>query len=73
MLLLHMFIRTKFSFVQVLRAAFTDVESSYVMVGAAITVHSTPEIELQETCAKLGGIKVFEKNTIDTQNNAEVV
>lgn len=54
----------KFSFTQVLRSVFVDHDSSYVMVGAAVTERSTPEIELLETCSKLNGIKVFEKKPL---------
>lgn len=49
-----------FSFTQVLRAAFKDRQSSYLMVGAAVTAHSTPELEVEETCTKLSGIQVCE-------------
>lgn len=50
----------EFSFTQVLRSAFIDNESSYLMVGAAITSKSTPELEMTETCCKLSSIKAFE-------------
>lgn len=49
----------EFSFSQILRSAFVDHDSSFIITGAAITHHSTPEIELAETCTKLSGIRVF--------------
>lgn len=52
-----------FSFTQVLRSVFRDADGSYLMAGAAITSQSTAEIETAETCTKLVGIQVFEKNT----------
>jgi isochorismate synthase EntC len=51
-----------FSFTQVLRAAFVDRTSDYLIAGAAITRHSTPELEVVETCAKLSGVRLFEKH-----------
>ena len=51
----------QFSFTQVLRSAFIDKNSSYLMAGAAITAHSTPAIETVETCTKLYSIQVFNK------------
>ena len=49
----------EFSFTQVLRSAFADKHGSYLMAGAAITQHSTPELEVAETCSKLLGVEVF--------------
>jgi anthranilate/para-aminobenzoate synthase component I len=49
----------EFSFTQVLRSAFVDNEGSYLMAGAAITSHSTPALEAEETRTKLYGVKVF--------------
>ena len=49
-----------FSFTQVLRAVFADDCSNYLIAGAAITRHSTPELEVAETCAKLSGVQLFE-------------
>ena len=52
----------EFSFTQVLRAAFADRSSNYLIAGAAITRQSTAELEVAETCSKLATIGVFEKN-----------
>ena len=49
----------EFSFVQVLRSAFVDDEGSFLMAGAAITSHSTPALEAEETRTKLFGVQVF--------------
>jgi isochorismate synthase EntC len=49
-----------FSFTQVLRTAFADSSSNYLVAGAAITRHSTPELEVAETCTKLSAIPIFE-------------
>ena len=51
----------EFSFTQVLRSAFIDHDGSYLMVGAAITKNSTPELETSETHSKLLGVEVFEQ------------
>ena len=53
----------RFSFTQVLRTAFADRRGSYLMAGAAITPLSTPQLELDETCAKLSGVKIFEASS----------
>lgn len=53
----------EFSFTQVLRSAFIDRNSSYLMAGAAITSLSTAELEAAETCTKLLGVQVFERNS----------
>lgn len=50
-----------FSFTQVLRSAYIDNNSSYLMVGAAITALSTPELEADETHSKLSGLEVFDR------------
>jgi anthranilate/para-aminobenzoate synthase component I len=50
-----------FSFTQVLRSAYTDNNSSYLMVGAAITSLSTPELEAEETHSKLFGVQVYKR------------
>jgi anthranilate/para-aminobenzoate synthase component I len=49
----------EFSFSQILRSAFVDRDSSYIIVGAAITSCSTAELEVAETRTKLSGIRVF--------------
>jgi isochorismate synthase EntC len=49
----------RFTFSQVLRSAFTDLDGSYVIAGAAITGLSTPQLEFQETTTKLSGIRVY--------------
>ena len=54
----------QFTFSQVLRTAFTEEagegrSGSYVMVGAAITGLSTPELELAETKTKLNAIRLY--------------
>lgn len=51
---------SEFSFTQVLRSAFVDSQSSYVLVGAAITGLSTAELEMEETRLKLSSINIFE-------------
>lgn len=53
----------RFSFTQVLRSAFADRGGNYLMVGAAITPLSTPQLEVDETCSKLSGIDIFESKT----------
>ncbi len=53
----------RFSFTQVLRSAFADHRGHYLMVGAAITPLSTPQLEVDETCSKLSGIDIFESQT----------
>jgi isochorismate synthase EntC len=60
----------EFSFTQVLRAAFADGSSNYLMAGAAITRHSTPELEVAETCTKLSAIRVFEKTRAAVQSRS---
>ena len=50
----------EFSFTQVLRTAFADAYTNYLVVGAAITNRSSPELEVAETCAKLSGVRLFE-------------
>ena len=49
----------EFSFSQILRSAFVDQDSSYIIVGAAITCNSTAELEAAETCTKLSSMQVF--------------
>jgi isochorismate synthase EntC len=54
----------QFAFSQVLRTAFTEKagegrSGSYVLVGAAITGLSTPELELAETKTKLNAIRLY--------------
>jgi len=67
----------QFTFSQVLRTAFTekteeDGSSSYVVVGAAITSLSTPELELTETKTKLNGISLYraEPDEQDTKRSS---
>ena len=55
-----------FSFTQVLRSAYTDNNSSYLMVGAAITSMSTPELEAEETNSKLFGVQVYERPDVQS-------
>jgi anthranilate/para-aminobenzoate synthase component I len=50
----------RFSFTQVLRAAFADRRGYYLVAGAAITAHSTPQHEMEETCDKLSSIDLFQ-------------
>lgn len=49
----------EFSFTQILRSVFRNKSSHYLIAGAAITVDSTPEIELLETISKLKSIHAF--------------
>jgi len=49
----------EFSFSQILRSAFVDRDSSYIVVGAAITSLTTAAHEVAETRTKLTGVRVF--------------